>query len=60
MKVKPEQFQKILEEKSNEMVKQIADGLFPCHSLGISARNFEKSDMKQYGFDLVSYAKKKT
>jgi len=61
LRIKKENFLKVMQEKTHEMLKFVCanSGIFPCTGLGVAARGFEKSDMKSYGFDLVTYAKKK-
>jgi hypothetical protein len=57
LKVKKEHFYNVIREKSKELLKSVSDVTVPCWSLGISVRNFQKSDIDSYEFDLMSYAK---
>jgi len=59
LKVKEDKFYDVLKAKTQDLAKQVANVLFPCKFLGVSAKGFEKNDMKSYGFDLLTYAREK-
>jgi len=49
----------LLKLKTHELLDQISNIVFPCGSIEVSVRNFEKNDLKNYTFDLLSFAQKK-
>jgi len=55
--VKEERFSEVLKAGINGLLKVIADVLFPCINITVTARNFEK--IKKYGADLTSFAASK-
>jgi len=59
LKVKEDKFYDLLKAKTQELIKQVANVIFPCKFLGVSAKNFQKNDVKSYEFDLITYAKEK-
>jgi len=59
LKVKEDKFFDVLKAKTQDLAKLVASVLFPCKFLGVSAKGFEKNDMKSYGFDLLTYAREK-
>ena len=59
LKLKKDDFPKLLKQASMETIKSLLDCLYPCNNLSLSIKNFEKNDFQCFEYDISTYLKTK-